>query len=237
MKGFTLLEMVITLMVVAVLSLAVTGMISLAADGYSSGQQREQLQGEARFLLGRLSQEIRHAIPNSLSVDEGCLSFYPAILSGFYLDDRDNPLQVLPLPSERSAWLSPGARDGWQVAVGLGLPSQFSEAPRVVGDIEQLEPDAPLRLTLSEDLTTRSSGQRLYLFDQPVSFCVEGRYLYRGYQGQRAVLGDQIDQLAFHVVGGGLHGSGLVNIDLGLIGRRSGERAQFNHSVQVLNVQ
>ncbi|MEZ9417572.1 pilus assembly protein PilW, partial [Vibrio sp. 10N.286.49.E1] len=48
--------------------------------------ERFRLQTEARFVLEKLSREVRHAVPNLFpaSVSSGCVSFYPIVDSGFY---------------------------------------------------------------------------------------------------------------------------------------------------------
>ncbi|MDC5841001.1 prepilin-type N-terminal cleavage/methylation domain-containing protein [Vibrio europaeus] len=89
-KGFTLIEMVVTLIVGAILVLGIAGFVELGARGYSNTVDRQRLQTQAKFILEKMSREVRHAVPNMLNSDlaipqaTSCISFFPIVESGFY---------------------------------------------------------------------------------------------------------------------------------------------------------
>lgn len=89
-KGFTLIEMVVTLIVGAILVLGIAGFVELGARGYSDTVDRQRLQTQAKFILEKMSREVRHAVPNMLNSDlaipqaNSCISFFPIVESGFY---------------------------------------------------------------------------------------------------------------------------------------------------------
>ncbi|MDC5703928.1 prepilin-type N-terminal cleavage/methylation domain-containing protein [Vibrio europaeus] len=89
-KGFTLIEMVVTLIIGAILVLGIAGFVELGARGYSDTVDRQRLQTQAKFILEKMSREVRHAVPNmlnsSLAIPQAtsCISFYPIVESGFY---------------------------------------------------------------------------------------------------------------------------------------------------------
>ncbi len=89
-KGFTLIEMVVTLIIGAILVLGIAGFVELGARGYSDTVDRQRLQTQAKFILEKMSREVRHAVPNMLNSDlaipqaTSCISFFPIVESGFY---------------------------------------------------------------------------------------------------------------------------------------------------------
>lgn len=85
-KGFTLIEMILAIVVSSIILLGVANFTELGMRGYFGSVERFRLQTEARFVLEKLSREVRHAVPNIFPAAEnsGCISFYPIVDSGFY---------------------------------------------------------------------------------------------------------------------------------------------------------
>nr|WP_086938850.1 prepilin-type N-terminal cleavage/methylation domain-containing protein [Thaumasiovibrio occultus] len=240
LRGFTLIEMVITLMVFAVISLAITGFISQGAQGYVATVERERLQGKARLVLARIEQEVRHAVPNSVSVSGNCLQFYPIFLSGFYTSKTPSQVAVIPRHGDEALWKDRDRVYGTQVAIGLGTPQQFADAPQVLGAASGSQ--APFTLPINKYPDSRSSTERVYLFSEPVRFCHSSDGTLRRAVGDNAVeispiLSDGIADLTFRAEGAGLNSNGLLHVDLNLYESRTDENARFTHSIKVLNVQ
>jgi MSHA biogenesis protein MshO len=86
-RGFTLVELVITLVVLSVLALGVSSYLGIGARMYSEAAEREQVLGQSRFVAERLVRELRNALPNSVafSATSNCLEFLPVLYSGVYL--------------------------------------------------------------------------------------------------------------------------------------------------------
>ena len=83
-RGFTLIEMVVTMIVGAILVMGIAGFVELGTKGYAQSVDRQRLQTQAQFVLEKMTREVRHALPNVFVSDGLCLSFYPIIESGFY---------------------------------------------------------------------------------------------------------------------------------------------------------
>ena len=85
-KGFTLIEMILAIVISSIVLLGVANFTELGMRGYFGSVERFRLQTEARFVLEKLSREVRHAVPNLFpaSVSSGSVSFYPIVDSGFY---------------------------------------------------------------------------------------------------------------------------------------------------------
>ena len=69
-RGFTLIELVVTIVIASVLSLAVMQFISAPVDAYVSQSRRAALVDEAQLAIRRIAEDVRSAVPNSVRV--GC---------------------------------------------------------------------------------------------------------------------------------------------------------------------
>ncbi|MGI3026741.1 PilW family protein, partial [Vibrio cholerae] len=92
-RGFTLIEMILTIIVGSILVLGIAGFVELGSRGYADTVARQRIQTQAKFVLEKMARELRHAIPNSLAIStdtasQQCLSFYPIVYSGFYALDE-----------------------------------------------------------------------------------------------------------------------------------------------------
>lgn len=87
-NGFTLIELVVVIVVLGVVSVGLSGFIRTGMSIYSDVTDRDQLLAESRFLVERISRELRHAIPNSArlasSGNTQCLEFVPALWTTYY---------------------------------------------------------------------------------------------------------------------------------------------------------
>ena len=87
--------------------LGLANFTEVGVKGYFGTVERYRLQTEAKFVIEKLSREMRHAVPNLFpsAVSSGCVSFYPIVDSGFYavsgadinflVSDSDSDLQSL----------------------------------------------------------------------------------------------------------------------------------------------
>ena len=84
--GFTLMEMVVTILIVSIMFLGIAGFVKIGAQGYADTTRRQALHNQARFVIEKMSREIRHDVPNSLVPSSGGsrVSYYPIRYSGIY---------------------------------------------------------------------------------------------------------------------------------------------------------
>ncbi|GDY26481.1 MSHA biogenesis protein MshO [Agarivorans sp. Toyoura001] len=123
--GFTLIELVITMVLLAILAIATTDFLRTGSLIYRQSADRQVLLGEARFAIERLNRELHNSLPNSARLDPNganvtdyCLSFVPTISAHTYIDIPVAPSSsasaaVVTSPSQPSiistaepAWLS-----------------------------------------------------------------------------------------------------------------------------------
>ncbi|WP_141193212.1 PilW family protein, partial [Vibrio sp. V17_P4S1T151] len=77
MRGFTLIEMVIAIILLSVVGLFLGSVIRQSMGIYVDTTAREALIQQGRFVTERLSRELREAVPNSVMVENGCIEFLP----------------------------------------------------------------------------------------------------------------------------------------------------------------
>ncbi len=67
-RGFTLMEMIVTIVVGSFIMLGIAGYVQLGMKGYADTIDRQRIQTQAQFVLEKMTREIRHAVPNSFHV-------------------------------------------------------------------------------------------------------------------------------------------------------------------------
>lgn len=96
LRGFTLVELVLVIVLLGVTAGILAPFITGAMTAYRDNKERAELVTRGRLALERLAREVRHAVPNSLSVlkDAGGapigIEFLRAAASGRYVAEGDN---------------------------------------------------------------------------------------------------------------------------------------------------
>lgn len=211
MRGFSLIELIIVIVVLGVLSVGIAQYISLGAQVYSEGSERDEVVAQSRFMLTRMAKELRQATPNSirLSCSGGscasvqCLEFVPFQTSTIVTNNV--PLDVTaPGPLRVVKALAPVAQNDQVVIYPLDASDVFDPAHNKRRTISA----TPTSLTTHTEqwdmnlgFAQSSPSKRVYvLADSPVSFCVEGTQLYR-YQGYGFQVMQQTPNAAHEIAG------------------------------------
>ncbi|MEC6899380.1 PilW family protein [Photobacterium piscicola] len=242
-KGFTLLEMVIAMVVLSIIMIGIGSYIALGVKGYTNTIDRERLQSQARFLVARMTKEIRHAAPNSLVTEDRCIRFYPIVSSAVYyaeLPNNSDELNVSPFDFENKAiW----DHNGWHVAVGFASAEQYQNNTITVDSISAAKTNDNnqagnlFQLILSSPIITSSPGKRLYLYHDQISYCQLGDTIVRKVNNSDGVLmATNIVEFMPKVQAAGLNSGAIALIGIKFSDPKTNEIANYNHSVQVLNV-
>ena len=88
MKGFTLVELVLVILVLGIVSTSVTSFIIFGVEIYQDVSGRDKQLSDSRFVIERITREVREALPNSVRVtnDGSCIEFIPILASSSYVD-------------------------------------------------------------------------------------------------------------------------------------------------------
>ncbi|MDD1792051.1 prepilin-type N-terminal cleavage/methylation domain-containing protein [Enterovibrio sp. ZSDZ42] len=241
-QGFTLVELIVTMTILAIVSVGIFGFIESSATGYVESRDREALQSQARFAVERLGRELRHSVPNSMTVWDGgsCLTYTPIRYSGVYnqLEENTKTLDVA-LSTEQT---------NWQDAVKGGdhrlvfLPMTPSDLVGGAANSFAITGASGSTLTLDKlpaaEWPAASPSQRVYLYSHSVTLCFDNGELRRrvndGATPKNVTLAQNIATGSrFNLSGESLSSGNLINIYYRF--NQSGETSIYNQQVQVLN--
>jgi len=198
--GFTIVEMIASIVIASVLAVGVVQYIGDAVEGVDSTANRNQLASSGRAAISRLAMELHNALPNSIrvryvSANDQCIEFIPVIGSASYINPPftgagDNTFDVVQFDPDLN-----GTSEGYAVI----YPSNIAELYDGNNGASSLWPNFPTRgpiekitsiaaggtnistitLTKNHRYSRRSPNERLYLVADPVSYCVKTDKLYR----------------------------------------------------------
>ncbi len=235
-QGFTLVEMVLSIIVSTILVLAIAGFVELGTKGYADAVDRQRVQTQAQFVLEKISREVRHAVPNSFSATGQCLSFYPIRYSGFYaVVGQDiqfligNDTRLTTIPAALNMIINPSRF----AEFGVGSTGNVFTVGNLtkVGSVFTIAQGA-------QRLKSDSIAERHYIYDPNgrVEYCFSAGLLTRSQGGALYTVAEHIDHAtsSFHFLEATLQRGGLVHIDLSI--EQNGERSAYQQDIQVLNV-
>ncbi|BBL90039.1 prepilin-type cleavage/methylation domain-containing protein [Vibrio rotiferianus] len=246
-KGFTLLELIITIVVGSIIMLGIAGYVQMGMKGFVDSTSRQQVQTQAQFVLEKLSREIRHAVPYSFKVEGDCLRFVPILYSGTYyqpsvkvvrfvtgetvpnggtLNASDN-LRFVINPSRYEDLTS--NTESFAITPSLPLLGQAASAP---ADRNYYEYTLPAGVS---HLPSQSIANRLYIYTlgAEVNYCLNSttNMLTRnGVPVESIVAADS----AFNYENTSLQVGGIVYLKFAF--EQNDEVSVYQHDVQVLNV-
>jgi MSHA biogenesis protein MshO len=255
LQGFTVIELVIVIVLMSIVSLAGVEVIRQSTESYLALSNRQEISNAARLSVERLSRELRAALPGSARANSQCLEFIPIRVAGRYftlpMGSPAESMQVVPAAldlqgiSGRVAVYPVGA-NVYDLSTGVLSPAASFAAP----DASNV---SLLSWTGNHSFPYASPTERFYLVDDPVSYCVDGNYLFR-YSGyghlpvqptiadlpgslpDRALLvhGVAGSVVPFAVAAPGLSRNAMVEVNLQF--SVAGEVLQVTHEAQLRNV-
>ncbi len=231
-KGFTLIEMILTIIIGGILVLGIAGFVELGAKGYTDTVERQRLQTQAKFALEKMSREIRHALPNVFTnVQNGpqsCLSFYPIDYSGLYSISGADLQFIVGQDGANKTTLT-------SKTLIINPTTSLSSADNLIPLTTVAQSGAVFTVpNVAPSIVGGSVANRHYIFDSDnqVTYCLtpsDGLIRRNG-----VIVADSVTDGYFDYAGANIHRGGLVHISLQF--SREDEQTHFQQDVQVLNV-
>jgi len=199
-RGFSLIEMIIVIVVLGVLATGISTFINFGTQVYSEATAREQVISSARFAIERLNREIRTAMPNSVRINSNsltgettakqCIEFSPIVLSTIYTDiavapePASNEIKVIAFDEILfNSGFSPNLKVGVYI-LDTDIEKFYDGTSDKVftlsnNTIAKSGNEWTLTLDATGEFPENSPTERLYFFNQSVSYCVQNSQLTR----------------------------------------------------------
>ena len=207
--GFSLVEVVISIILVSIISIGLVQFIVDSASGYSSTARRNKLSSAGRVVVDRISMELHNALPNSVRISSAytsgsarvlagdayagdqCIEFVPVRAATTYIDPAFRPRPRKPgfdvvdfVPDqvgETNVFIAVYPRNAADIYNANFAGPNTSEAIAGASVADALPGDGINEITTSTNhrFKRRSPNMRSFLTDQPVSYCILGQRLYR----------------------------------------------------------
>ncbi|MBL4765551.1 MAG: prepilin-type N-terminal cleavage/methylation domain-containing protein [Colwellia sp.] len=196
-RGFSLIEIIVVIVILGVLATGISTFISFSTQIYTDATDRDKVVSSSRFAIERLNREIRLAVPNSIRVTTNgftganakqCVEFTPIVLSTIYTD-----IAVIPEPATADinviAFDETLFKDGFNPSLKVGVyildTNEFYGGTS--GKVFTLQDNAistsgnewTIKLASAQTFFADSPTNRLYFFNQSVSYCVQSSQLRR----------------------------------------------------------
>lgn len=261
-KGFTLIELIIAMILLAILSVGVSSFLQFGSQLYADATARDQILSSARFAIERLNREIRSSLPNSARItSNACLEFMPIQSSAIYVDIPVSPdlasdeVTIVPASTTVSsadvinfnAIVYPLSSNDVYIASN----QKFYPIDSANYSVDPTNTPHVLTLESTELFAEESTTNRVYFMGDSVMYCIEGndnnnsliRYDVASHSlagdptslTNRAVMAEYLtDDSAFSTGSANLQRNGIVSVRLHFM--RLFEEIVFDNVVQVPNV-
>jgi len=199
-RGFSLIEMIVVIVVMGVLATGISTFINFGTQVYTDATARGNVVSSARFAIERLNREIRTAVPNSVRINANsltgettakqCIEFTPIVLSTIYTDiavapePASNEIKVIAFDETLfNSGFSPNLKVGVYI-LDTDIEKFYDGTSNKIftlsnNTIAKSGNEWTLTLDVTGEFPENSPTERLYLFNTSVSYCVQNSKLTR----------------------------------------------------------
>lgn len=232
-SAFTLIEMILTLVVGGILVLGIAGFVELGTKGYADSVDRYRLQTQAKFVIEKMSREVRHAVPNLFQntgdASQSCVRFYPIDYSGFYAISGADINFIVGTSGATSTNIIDAGR------FLIINPTNIVDTANSIGLESSIVSISGATYTISgaaSSLASTSVANRHYIYSEDVEYCVIPSV--SRITRNDVIVADSVESGDFRYVEANMQRGGLVNMEL--LFSQNGEETSYQQDVQVLNV-
>lgn len=258
-SGFTLVELVVVIVIVAILAALGGQFIVAPVTGYVDLSRRTRLVDQADLALRRMQRDIRHALPNSIRIDTSgqYLELLNTVGGGRYRRYQDSGTgDILDFDLADTGFdilgdLSLAPVAGNQLVVynvsSSGLTGNaYAATPDNRATIGSGSSVTHMNIDTGFNFAHSSPSQRFFIVDQPITYACEGDVLkrYDGYAiattqpkppgGGGDLVSGNVSDCKFTYDPGASQRAGLVTLELTLT--EAEESITLLHQVHVVNV-
>lgn len=261
--GFTLIEMVVTIVIVGILGVGMSSFIGNTTKGMIDTAERSQVATIAWLVSESLSRSLRQALPNSIriSVDKTCLEYIPIYAGTDYLSApvtvSASQFEVVPLSNMATGFnfVTQPLRVAIYPNTVTGLYS-LSSTSIISSSVSQLTAGTTanahqIELSATHQFPANSPNSRLFLVSQPNMYCFIGSQLVNfsdygynasftstGLSNQTVIgsrLGQGLNKGQFDYAPTTLQRNSVITINFNVLGNDSLVQS-VNQEVQIRNV-
>ncbi len=181
--GFSLMELVIVIVILGIMAISLSSLTKNTIFGYIDAKDRNRFSQSSKWIVERISREIREALPQSVRIknDIAAVTFCVEFMA------IDNASSYLDLPSTgnilnfKAVGYNLASSTAARIAIMPINPDEVYNAIGTLGDIDTITtlaaPPADVgkvQITLQAPtiFSRRSPTSRFYLLNDPVSFCL-----------------------------------------------------------------
>lgn len=187
-SGFTLIELILVIVILAIVSTFSARFLGWGAQYYIDVTERQQVLDDSRFIVERLTRELRNALPYSLriktdtSANYACLEYVPIGTSGRYIDipiysSKDTITVVKPTSGALSQGQKITVYPTNPTKVYNPLAQQTFELPANI--VDNADDTLTIKFSSNINFISASPAKRYYIWQTPVSYCLENNKMYR----------------------------------------------------------
>jgi len=237
-QGFTLVELVLVIIVLAIIGTATTSYIATGITIYTGISERDRELGSIRFAMERLRRDVLNALPNSLvvSADSSCLTFTPIKAATIY--GYDFPIAPLTDFTGNIGEID----DSYTFTAGdKAVVYLLNEGELSASNVQEISAVDSANETISFSTAVSfpldSPSKRLYIINENRSYYFAGDQLFLGEEcndiNNASVMANNIDG-AFNVSGVTLQRNGLAKVVFNL--DFNGQEVPIEQTLHVTNV-
>ena len=218
-KGFTLIELVIVMLILSTLGIATSSYIATGLNIYNGISERDKSLNSIRFVMERMRRDVSNALPNSIRVEDDCLTFYPIKNSSLYTSFPIYPIQKN--SAEMTAITDYSYTSGDRAVVYLLHESELSifdsngsSKSQLISGVNSAKDTLNFSNNISFPLS--SPAKRIYIINDNLSYCFSGEALYwQKNSGEPVLMAENVSG-SFAVIDATLQRNSLVEVNFSL---------------------